>query len=30
MLIAQATAEGITLITTDAMVAKYPGPMRQV
>jgi PIN domain nuclease of toxin-antitoxin system len=30
ILIAQATAEGITLVTADGMVAKYPGPIRQV
>lgn len=30
ILVAQATAEGITLVTADAMVAKYPGPIRQV
>lgn len=30
ILIAQATAEGITLVTADSMVAKYPGPIRQV
>ena len=30
ILIAQATAEGITLVTADAKVAKYPGPIRQV
>lgn len=28
--IAQATVEGITLLTADALVAKYPGPVRQV
>jgi PIN domain nuclease of toxin-antitoxin system len=27
---AQATVEGITLLTEDALVAKYPGPVRQV
>ena len=25
-----ATVEGITLLTTDAVVARYPGPIRQV
>jgi PIN domain nuclease of toxin-antitoxin system len=30
MLVAQATAEGITLLTTDAVVAQYPGPVRAV
>ena len=30
ILIAQATAEGITLVTADATVAKYPGPIRRV
>lgn len=30
MLVAQATVEGITLLTTDAVVAKYPGPVRRV
>jgi PIN domain nuclease of toxin-antitoxin system len=28
LLIAQATVEGITLLTDDATVAKYPGPIR--
>jgi PIN domain nuclease of toxin-antitoxin system len=28
LLIAQASVEGITLLTDDAMVAKYPGPIR--
>jgi PIN domain nuclease of toxin-antitoxin system len=28
LLIAQATVEGITLLTDDAMVAQYPGPVR--
>lgn len=27
ILIAQATAEGITLLTVDSLVAKYPGPI---
>ncbi len=30
LLIAQACVEGITLLTDDAMVAKYPGPIRLV
>jgi PIN domain nuclease of toxin-antitoxin system len=30
MLIAQATAEGLTLVTSDQTVAKYPGPIRRV
>ncbi len=30
MLIAQATIEGITLLTTDEQVARYPGPIRKV
>jgi PIN domain nuclease of toxin-antitoxin system len=30
VLIAQATVEGITLLTTNALVAKYPGPIRAV
>lgn len=29
ILVAQATVEGITLLTVDALVAKYPGPVRQ-
>ncbi|WP_158752077.1 type II toxin-antitoxin system VapC family toxin [Acidobacterium sp. S8] len=28
LLIAQATVEGITLLTNDSMVTKYPGPVR--
>jgi PIN domain nuclease of toxin-antitoxin system len=28
ILVAQATAEGITLLTTDSLVAQYPGPTR--
>jgi len=28
VLVAQATVEGITLLTTDSLVAKYPGPIR--
>ena len=30
MLVAQATVEGIALLTADPMVAQYPGPVRQV
>jgi PIN domain nuclease of toxin-antitoxin system len=30
VLVAQATVEGITLLTMDSLVAKYPGPMRMV
>lgn len=30
VLVAQATVEGITLLTTDALVARYPGPVRRV
>ena len=30
LLVAQATAEGLTLVTADATVAKYPGPVRKV
>ncbi len=30
LLIAQAIVEGITLLTVDAMVARYPGPIRKV
>ncbi len=30
IIVAQATVEGITLLTTDAMVAQYPGPIRKV
>ena len=30
MLVAQATAEGITLITSDSVVAGYPGPVQLV
>ena len=30
MLVAQAMVEGITLLTADSMVAKYPGPIRKV
>jgi PIN domain nuclease of toxin-antitoxin system len=30
LLIAQATVEGITLLTADRKVAKYPGPIRKV
>jgi PIN domain nuclease of toxin-antitoxin system len=30
ILIAQATVEGITLLTVDKIVARYPGPIRKV
>lgn len=30
ILVAQATVEGITLLTADAVVGQYPGPVRQV
>jgi PIN domain nuclease of toxin-antitoxin system len=30
MLVSQATHEGITLVTADATVARYPGPIRRV
>jgi PIN domain nuclease of toxin-antitoxin system len=30
VLVAQATVEGITLLTTDSLVAKYPGPIHSV
>ncbi len=30
VLVAQATVEGITLLTTDSLVAQYPGPIRAV
>jgi PIN domain nuclease of toxin-antitoxin system len=30
LLVAQATAEGMTLLTADASVALYPGPIRKV
>lgn len=30
MLIAQATVEGIELITADALLAQYPGPIRKI
>ena len=30
ILIAQALTDGITLLTSDPMVAKYPGPIRKV
>ncbi len=30
LLIAQATVEGITLLTADRQVARYPGPIRKV
>jgi PIN domain nuclease of toxin-antitoxin system len=30
VLVAQATVEGITLLTTDSLVAQYPGPIQTV
>ena len=30
LLVAQATVEGITLLTVDSAVAQYPGPVRRV
>jgi PIN domain nuclease of toxin-antitoxin system len=30
LLVAQATTEGITLLTSDPWVAQYPGPVRRV
>ena len=30
LLVAQAAVEGITLLTSDARLARYPGPMRKV
>jgi PIN domain nuclease of toxin-antitoxin system len=30
VLVAQATVEGVTLLTTDSLVAQYPGPIRIV
>jgi PIN domain nuclease of toxin-antitoxin system len=30
ILVAQATVEGITLLTSDATIAKYPGPVQRV
>ena len=30
VLVAQATVEGITLLTTDSVVSQYPGPIRAV
>jgi PIN domain nuclease of toxin-antitoxin system len=30
LLVAQATVEGILLLTSDALVARYPGPVRKV
>ena len=30
MLIAQATIEGVTLITSDRLVARYPGPIQRL
>jgi PIN domain nuclease of toxin-antitoxin system len=28
VLVAQATVEGVTLLTTDSLVAQYPGPIQ--
>jgi PIN domain nuclease of toxin-antitoxin system len=30
LLLAQALSEGLTLVTADAQLARYPGPLRQV
>ena len=30
ILLAQATVEGITLLTSDALVAQYPGPIKSI
>jgi len=30
ILISQAKVEGITLLTTDSMVAQYPGPLQKM
>lgn len=30
LLVAQATVEGVTLLTLDPIVAKYPGPVREI
>jgi len=30
LLLAQAVSEGITLLTTDAQLARYPGPVRKI
>ena len=30
MLVAQAASEGVLLLTSDAVVARYPGPIRHV
>jgi PIN domain nuclease of toxin-antitoxin system len=30
MLVAQALTEGVTLLTADAQLARYPGPVRKV
>ena len=30
LLVSQATCEGVVLVTADAMVARYPGPIRRV
>lgn len=29
VLVAQATVEGVTLLTTDSLVTQYPGPIRR-
>jgi len=30
VLVAQATVEGITLLTTDSLLLQYPGPIKEV
>jgi PIN domain nuclease of toxin-antitoxin system len=30
LLVAQATVEGVTLLTADSVVAQYPGPVQMV
>jgi PIN domain nuclease of toxin-antitoxin system len=30
VLVAQATVEGVLLLTTDSLVSQYPGPIRMV
>jgi PIN domain nuclease of toxin-antitoxin system len=30
LLVAQATVEGVTLVTADTLIANYPGPIRRV
>lgn len=30
LLVSQALCEGVTLVTTDAQIARYPGPVRKV